>query len=100
MGQPETAAVANETFQISVPAGSNAGSSSSEHLLSGIIAQSTGQRQQAGVSFRRVRKKCQAGNRQKLLQKKNVSMKSGNQAEPRLQEQWNSGEYGCARHFP
>jgi hypothetical protein len=71
----------------------------SESLQHIIIAQWAGQRQQAPVAIRRVCEKCQAGNRKKMLPKKNVSMKSGNQAEPRLQEQRNSGEYGSDEHL-
>jgi len=85
--------------QISGPAGNDAGSSESETLQDIIIAQWAGQQQQAPVPIRRVCEKCQAGNGKKMLPKKNTAMKSGNQAEPRLQEQRNSAEYGCDEHF-
>lgn len=37
--------------------------------------------------------------REENVAEKNTAMKSGNQAEPRLQEQRNSAEYGCDEHF-
>jgi hypothetical protein len=37
--------------------------------------------------------------REENVAEKNTAMKSGNQAEPRLQEQRNSGEYGSDEHL-